>query len=64
METDDYALDHIMPVSRGGTNDITNLGLTLYKANQMKGDLTVPELLNMCEKILLNYGYTVTKDNE
>ena len=48
-----YNLDHIIPASRGGTNDLKNLGLCIKEANQAKGDLLIDELRNLCEQILL-----------
>lgn len=48
-----YNLDHIIPASRGGTNDLDNLGLCTKEANQAKGDLLIDELHDLCEKILL-----------
>lgn len=50
-----YHLDHIVPVSKGGTNDLSNLGICLKEANYAKGDLMVSELKNLCEKILKNF---------
>ena len=47
-----YHLDHIIPVSRGGTNDIANLGICLKDANFAKGNLSVGELKKLCRKIL------------
>lgn len=41
---DDYQLDHILPVSKGGTNELTNMAITCVAANQMKGGLTNEEL--------------------
>lgn len=61
IETDDYQLDHIIPVSKGGSNKISNCGITIPLANQMKTDMTVPELLEMCEKILKHHNYKVEK---
>ena len=48
-------------MSRGGTNEISNCGITIPVANQMKTDMTVPELLDMCEKILRNFNYKIIK---
>ena len=46
-----YAFDHINPVSRGGTNDINNLGTCTRAANQAKSDLTLDEFYELCEKV-------------
>lgn len=47
-----YNLDHIVPSSKGGTNDLDNLGICLKEANQAKGDLTISELIQLCKAIL------------
>ena len=47
-----YNLDHIIPASRGGTNDLENLGICLKEANQAKGDLLLEELYDLCDAIL------------
>lgn len=51
-----YSFDHIVPRSRGGENTLENLGLTTPLANRMKTDMTVEELLDMCEKVLQHHG--------
>tara|TARA_R110002167_G_scaffold219853_1_gene424446 strand:- start:3 stop:569 length:567 start_codon:yes stop_codon:yes gene_type:complete len=47
-----YHLDHITPTSKGGTNDLSNLGVCLKEANQAKGDLTIKQLRKLCGDIL------------
>ena len=47
-----YHLDHIIPTSKGGTNDLDNLGLCLKAANYAKGELSINELYKLCEDIL------------
>lgn len=59
---DDYQLDHILPVSKGGTNKLSNMAISCVAANQMKGGLTNEELFDWCKKILEYNGYTVTKN--
>ena len=59
-----WSLDHIVPKSRGGTNALTNAGQTLKIVNQMKSDMTVDELHEMCKKILNHAGYRVEKITE
>lgn len=44
--TDDYQLDHIVPVSKGGTNELSNMAITCVEINQMKGGLTNEELFS------------------
>jgi CRISPR/Cas system Type II protein with McrA/HNH and RuvC-like nuclease domain len=58
---DDYSLDHIIPVSKGGDNSIDNLGITHQIVNRMKSDLTKVELFEWCKKILEYNGYKVEK---
>ena len=51
---DNYELDHIIPFSRGGDNSLNNLGITIPKANRMKCDLMIDELLELCQLIIKN----------
>ena len=57
-----YHFDHIIPVSKGGSNYIDNLGITTKKANMMKSDMTVDELLDICKLVLENHNYSVVKN--
>jgi 5-methylcytosine-specific restriction endonuclease McrA len=63
-DTTSYHLDHIVPRSRGGSNSLDNCGLASAKANQMKGDMTVEEMLDMCKTILEHNGYDVSHQNK
>lgn len=56
-----YNLDHIIPVSRGGDNSLNNLGITHKVANTMKSDLTPDELIEWCKKILEFNNYKIEK---
>ena len=51
-----YHFDHIVPRSKGGENTLDNLGLATAQANRMKGDMSLEELLDMCEKVLRHHG--------
>lgn len=56
-----YSFDHKTPVSKGGDNSLSNLGICLYKANMSKSDMTLEEYLELCQKVLVHHGYTVQK---
>jgi CRISPR/Cas system Type II protein with McrA/HNH and RuvC-like nuclease domain len=58
---DDYCLDHIVPVSKGGTNDLKNMGITIPIVNASKSNMTVEEYLNLCKEVLEYNGYKVEK---
>lgn len=47
-----YQFDHIIPASKGGTNDLSNLGICIRAANYAKNDLDLEELYILCENIL------------
>ena len=47
-----YHLDHIIPTSKGGSNNLDNLGICLKEANYAKGELSIVELYQLCEDIL------------
>lgn len=49
---DTYQLDHIIPISRGGTSTIENMGLTIKDANQAKRGMTNEELFDLCASII------------
>lgn len=53
-DTKSYEIDHIIPCSRGGLNDFSNLGLVTRNANRVKCDLFIDELYDICKKILKN----------
>jgi len=57
-----YSFDHVVPVSRGGTLELFNLGLVCREANHAKHDRTLEELLTLCTEILTHHGYKVTRE--
>ena len=54
-----YQFDHIVPVSRGGTNTLDNLQIVTKIANMSKATMTNDEYLEICKKVLENKGYTI-----
>jgi 5-methylcytosine-specific restriction endonuclease McrA len=60
-DTKSYQFDHVLPASKGGSNEIDNLGILCRDVNCMKHDLTVDELINWCKKILRYSGYKIVR---
>lgn len=56
-----YNFDHIIPASRGGNNDLENVGIACKVANASKTDLLLQEYLDLCKEVLEYHGYIVTK---
>ena len=46
------ALDHILPISRGGTTAIENLQWTTYEANAAKQGLTSDRFVGLCRAVV------------
>lgn len=46
------SLDHIVPRSKGGTNDASNLQWVTLEANWLKRDRTLDEVYDLCERVL------------
>lgn len=61
LTKDDYQFDHKQPVSKGGSCDLENLGITCPDANQSKTNLNVEEYISLCKEVLENFGYKVEK---
>ena len=49
---DGIELDHILPTTRGGNNDLSNVRWVTKQANRLKQNLTDIELKELCKKIL------------
>jgi 5-methylcytosine-specific restriction endonuclease McrA len=60
----DLHFDHITPRSKGGDNSLENLGIVCRVANIAKNNLSVEELLQLCSDILVNNGYSVSKQGK
>lgn len=60
-ETDKYALDHIVPRSRGGKSNLENMGLLRRDVNEAKSSKTIDEFLQLCKEVLEYNGYEVRR---
>jgi len=58
-----YHLDHIIPATRGGSNELENAGLLHATINKMKHDLTPEEFISTCIEILEYQGFKITKES-
>lgn len=52
----EYEFDHVVPRSKGGTNDLSNLGVASREANRAKGALSLDDFISLCEKVARNFG--------
>jgi len=52
LTKENISVDHIIPVSRGGTNAVSNIRFVTKTANSMKYTQMDDELLNICRKII------------
>lgn len=56
-----YHFDHKIPVSKGGNNLFSNLGIACRDANQAKSDMLLEDFIVLCRDVLVHHGYKVEK---
>lgn len=54
-----YNFDHIVPVSKGGSNNLENLGICTKEVNMAKSNLSVDDFIQLCKDVLEHNGYEV-----
>ena len=54
-----YHFDHKVPVSRGGSSGIDNLGIAYRDANIAKSDMMIEDFICLCKEVLEFNGYQV-----
>jgi 5-methylcytosine-specific restriction endonuclease McrA len=54
-----YHIDHYIPTSKGGSNDISNLRFATKAANKAKDELLFEDFLNLCKTVLTYNGFNV-----
>jgi 5-methylcytosine-specific restriction endonuclease McrA len=55
LEVETAELDHKIPVSRGGTNDLSNLQWIHKSINRAKGTMTNEEFIEACLRVASRY---------
>lgn len=63
MKSSTYSFDHKIPVSRGGSNSLDNLGICTKQANQCKSNMTPEELIEFCKSVLQYNGYKISSSD-
>ena len=59
-DTKSYHFDHIIPLSKGGSKSIDNLGICTKEANMAKYNLTKDEFVELCRKVVLYNTQTIS----
>ena len=54
LTRENISVDHIIPISKGGLNVVSNLRLTTIQANWIKDAYTDEELIDFCKKVVLH----------
>jgi 5-methylcytosine-specific restriction endonuclease McrA len=50
------ALDHQIPITRGGTSTLDNLRWTTVQINRVKNDLSHDDFVRLCTKIAVRFA--------
>lgn len=51
LTPENASLDHVIPLSRGGTHDIENLCVVHHQVNTAKSSMTVDEFVTLCREV-------------
>jgi 5-methylcytosine-specific restriction endonuclease McrA len=55
LDTKSFALDHFIPVSKGGKNELSNLRISCSQANYAKTDMLYDEFVQLCREVVKKY---------
>lgn len=56
LTPENTGVDHVVPVSRGGSHGADNLALVVQAVNSAKGSMTIKEFVTMCRKVVRVFG--------
>jgi len=51
LTPENASVDHIVPLSKNGTHDISNIWIIDLKVNLAKGTMSVEEFISMCKDV-------------
>lgn len=51
LKPNNSQLDHIIPLSKGGSHDIDNCAIVTSEVNKAKGVLSLDEFIEMCKSV-------------
>lgn len=52
ITNENISVDHIVPLSKGGTHDITNLRLTVKETNYARLNMSDDEFISLCKDVV------------
>lgn len=55
-------VDHIKPLSQGGTNEFSNLQLACHSCNRLKNNFTEEEFYDLVERVLRHHRWNSFKE--
>ena len=56
ITNENISVDHIVPLSKGGTHDISNLRLTVKESNIARQSMTDAEFVSLCRDVVNHSG--------
>lgn len=64
LEPDSFEFDHIVPVSRGGTDTADNLIAVHPVVNRAKHTMSYTDFVEMCKAVAVNASYPLPPSND
>ena len=59
QDINSWQIDHVIPLSKGGTTSLDNIRPVIKLANFSKSSMLIEEYITLCKDVLTNFGYKV-----